>query len=198
MKRTITFAVVTAFFAFACEQQSNNTAQQNREEQNNQTQQQQPVKNVLSMSPEEFAKKAYEANLKEVQMAEIAAKKSTDKDIKAFAQTAMKDHKDANDKLLSLAQLKNVEVPKVLPEGEMDDIKELNEKKGLEFSKEYIDEVVDMHEESVDLFTRASENLEDQDLKQYASEMLPHLQHHLESAKNIQKKLEEKPASVKK
>jgi putative membrane protein len=200
MKNTIiAMAVVTAFFAVACENQSDRTAENNRKnEQQQQQDNQQSMENPFKMSPEEFAKKAYETNLKEVQLGELATKKATDKEVKNFAQTAIKDHKDANNKLMPIAKNKNVQIPATLPENEMKDIQDLKQKTGVEFSKEYIDKVVNMHEETVDLYKKASENLQDPELSNYASEMLPHLQHHLESAKNIQKKLEQKPALVKK
>ena len=98
---------------------------------------------------------------------------------------------------MPIAKIKKVTIPKTLPEDEMEDINDLNEKSGKEFSKEYIDKVVDMHEESVEMYQKASENLKDEALNSFASQMLPDMQRHLNEAKKIQKNLEERPASIK-
>ena len=82
--KSILVAIAAAFFAFACENQENRMAEETQTTTEQPTNETESQEGLFKMTPEEFTQKAYEANLKEVQMAELAAKKSTDSEVKSF------------------------------------------------------------------------------------------------------------------
>ncbi len=56
---------------------------------------------------------------------------------------------------------------------------------GVAFDKAFATLMVQSHEEQVNLFEQASNNVEDDDLKDFAREKLPTLKAHLEEARQL-------------
>lgn len=63
----------------------------------------------------------------------------------------------------------------------------LADKTGEEFDKEYVDLVVDAHEESIKMFEKAAEDSEDSEVRAFAAQALPSLRAHLEHANSLLK-----------
>jgi putative membrane protein len=61
----------------------------------------------------------------------------------------------------------------------------MSEKTGADFDKEYCDLMVKDHKDVVDMFKKARDNAKDPDLKTWASEKLPTLEHHLTMAEQM-------------
>jgi putative membrane protein len=66
-------------------------------------------------------------------------------------------------------------------------INKLNSLSGAEFQKEYFDDQVSAHKDAVSLFQRYGNGGDNQKLRDWASETLPTLQHHLDMAQNLDK-----------
>ena len=66
---------------------------------------------------------------------------------------------------------------------------DLNKLSGAEFDKEYVDAMVEDHEDDVAAFEDQSKNATDPDVKAFAAKTLPTLKKHLEAIKGIQAKL---------
>ena len=60
---------------------------------------------------------------------------------------------------------------------------------GAEFDKKYMKHMVKDHTEDVKKFKEASQNVKDTELKAWADKTLPVLQQHLQSAKEIARKI---------
>jgi putative membrane protein len=101
----------------------------------------------------------------------------------------VKDHTKANDELKALAARKGV----TLPADEGADNKKMFDtlaaKKGKDFDKAYITDMVKDHEKDVAEFEKESKDAQDPDLKTWATATLPTLQDHLKVAKEIAAKL---------
>ncbi|MBE9584149.1 DUF4142 domain-containing protein [Mucilaginibacter sp. JRF] len=136
-----------------------------------------------------FSTEAANAGMTEIALSELATKKSTNADVKAFAAAMIKDHKAANEKLKALATVKNITLPAVVGEDEQKVAADLSAKAGAEFDKAYVDEMVKDHDKAVSLFEDASKNAKDADLKAFATETLPKLKAHQEHIKAIKDKL---------
>lgn len=136
-----------------------------------------------------FSTEAANAGMSEVALSEMALKKSTNADVKAFAEGMIKDHKAANEKLKALATAKNITLPAVVGEEEQKVAAELSTKAGAEFDKAYVDQMVKDHDKAVSLFEDASKNVKDADLKAFAIETLPKLKAHHEHIKAIEDKM---------
>jgi putative membrane protein len=131
----------------------------------------------------EFAVKAANGGMMEVELARLASTKATSTPVKEFAKKMMDDHMKANDELQSIATQKNITLPAALSEESQKDVDRLSKLSGTEFDKEYMSFMVDDHQEDVDEFKKASDECKDPELKAFAAKTLPVLQSHLDMAK---------------
>lgn len=135
-------------------------------------------------SDAEWAVKAADGGMLEVQLGKLAAANASSSKVKEFAKMMVDDHTKANEELMAAAKAKNISLPAAISEKCQKKYDELSAKKGAEFDKAYIDFMVDDHGEDVDHFKKEAENGNDADLKKWAAEKLPVLQHHLDMAKS--------------
>lgn len=135
----------------------------------------------LKGSDRNFIEKAARNGMKEVSVSQTAMDRLMNPQVKEFAQMLVMEHSAVNTELMALATAKGV----VLPVKDMKhDEKWSKKNKGVD--KDYMDEMVSDHKDSVDLFEKAAKS-EDADIAAFARKMLPKLQHHHMMAKDLQK-----------
>jgi putative membrane protein len=134
-----------------------------------------------------FVKEAVQGNLAEIALAEIAAYKSQNPEVKQFAEHIRKDHTEANQKLRPIAQQSGVAINQSLDEKHEKKLSALKSLSGEQFDKEYTKEMLKDHAKDVAKYERASQQLQEAELKQYAQETLPKLRGHLQHAKDVAK-----------
>ncbi|WP_461115254.1 DUF4142 domain-containing protein [Spirosoma jeollabukense] len=138
----------------------------------------------------EFAVKAANGGMLEVELGRLAQEKALSKDVKDFGAMMVKDHSKANDEFKAIATLKNITLPSTLGEDEQKHVNELAKLSGKEFDKKYVSMMVDDHKEDIDLFKKASEDdKNDASIKEFAAKTLPTLQKHLDAITAIDKKI---------
>jgi len=139
-------------------------------------------------SPEDFMKNAADGGLAEVELGKQAVKNAQDPEVKKFGQMMIDDHTKANNELKALAAKKNVTLPTDMGsyKGDVDDMSKL---KGADFDKEYVDHMVDDHEDDVAAFEKQANSGADPDVKAFAAKCLPVLKKHLDAIKAIQAKM---------
>lgn len=135
----------------------------------------------------DFAVKAADGGMMEVQLGEYASKNASDKSVKDFGSMMAKDHSKANDELKALATSKNIALPAAVGQDKTDMMTDLMKKTGKDFDKAYMNKMVDDHKEDIDLFQKAANDSKDGDIKAFASKTLPTLQKHLNDAEAIVK-----------
>ncbi|MBK1441553.1 DUF4142 domain-containing protein [Parapedobacter sp. ISTM3] len=140
---------------------------------------------MTNNSDADFAVKAADAGLAEVELGKLALEKATDQRIKDFAQKMVNDHQKANDELMTIASKHNITLPPVISEEHVEKQRKLREKSGAEFDREYIDLMVKDHDKVVSMFEDASSDAQNADLKAFASKTLPTLKHHQEEARAL-------------
>lgn len=145
-----------------------------------------PNSNVASVQ-DNFWSNAARGGMAEVELAKLALQKSTNADVKKFAQTMITDHTKANDELKALAAKKSVTLPTDLG-SHKSTLDDLNGKTGADFDKAYVEAMVDDHETDVDLFEDNTDN-SDADIKAFTTKTLPTLKSHLQMIKDIQAKM---------
>jgi putative membrane protein len=143
---------------------------------------------VMTPSPESFMTDAAQGGMAEVALGKLAGQKAKDPAVKAFGQMMVADHTKANEELKAIAAKKNFQLPADVGshKSDMDDLSKLS---GADFDKEYVEMMVDDHEEDVKNFQRMADNGSDPDLKAFAAKTLPTLQKHLEAIKALQAKM---------
>ena len=200
MKKTylaIAFATATLF---ACNSgTSSNTADSttmNRSDSNTSTQGQMDTSSAsannasaqpVSDSAKQFMMAAASGGNTEVMASQVALTMAKNDRVKNFANMMVNDHTQANNELKSMATRMNVTLPDSVMPKQHDELETLRKTSGKNFDKEYMDMMVKDHKETVAKFQKASQNLDNNDLKTWASNTLPKLQMHLDSAQAIQK-----------
>jgi putative membrane protein len=134
---------------------------------------------------EDFVKKAAEGGMMELKAAELAVKTSTNAGVKSFAQAMIKDHGKANTELQATAKKKGIATPTSLSQKNEQKLKDLSSKKGAAFDAAYALAMVNDHKEVVALFKSEASGGKDPDLKSWAAEKLPTLEHHLSMAQDL-------------
>ena len=134
-----------------------------------------------------FVQMAAMDGMHEVQLGQIAAAKATREEVKEFAKTLVADHTKANEKLKAVAKAANIPLPDKLDEKHQAHIDRFKDYKGENFDGDFLKHQVDDHQKAVALFTQASKDAKNAQVKDFASKTLPTLQQHLEMAKKLQK-----------
>jgi putative membrane protein len=136
------------------------------------------------------------ANQGEVDYSQIGVEKATNPSVKQFAQMMVKDHGTMLDAVKNLASKLNVtpaandKVTDLQKENQKD-IADLNGKTaGKDFDHEFMEEQVDMHQETLDLLNDLDSKTTNADLKAAIAEAKPKVQAHLDQAKAIKDKVD--------
>ena len=156
------------------------------------TTQQQPAQaeqQQLAQEDMEFATKAAEGGLMEVQLGELAQQQAESAEVQQFGQRMVEDHGMANEQLMQIAQQKGIQLPQELPDDAQQLYEELQQKSGQEFDQAYMDEMVSDHEEDVETFQQYTESGQDPELIGFAEQTLPVLQQHLELAQQTREQV---------
>jgi len=140
---------------------------------------------TVSEEESKFAVKVASSGMTEVQLGELAQQKASSQKVKDFGAMMVRDHSKSNDELKSIAAKKNITLPPAPGEDHMDHIKNLSEKSGQEFDKDYMNRMVEDHKDNIDAFEKCSKDGKDADLKAFADKTLPTLRKHHEEAKKI-------------
>lgn len=136
------------------------------------------------LNAQTFVKKAASSGKFEVQSSQLALKKDLEESAtKRFAQEMVADHTKANEQLKALAEKKGLEVPEQLLPEHQAMLKQLQGLDGEEFMRQYHTIQTKAHEEAIDLFSQASNTLEDKDLQSFAQSTLPTLKEHYQDLK---------------
>ncbi|MEC3881663.1 DUF4142 domain-containing protein [Parapedobacter sp. 10938] len=161
----------------------NNT---NRRAADDSVEQAQGVNDTSAMVNEQdadFAVKAADAGLAEIELGKLAVEKATDQRLKDFAQRMVTDHQKANDELMAIATGLNITLPPVISEDHVDKQRKLRDKSGDAFDEAYVDIMVKDHDRVVSLFEDAASDARNVELQAFAAKTLPTLKKHFEEAK---------------
>jgi putative membrane protein len=140
---------------------------------------------AVEPSDAEFATKAAVGGMAEVELAKLALTKTTNAQIKDFANMMVSDHGKANEELMAIAKMKNITLPGMLDEDHQKKMNELNQKSGVDFDKAYVNTMVDGHKSTLSLMQDEAKDGKDADLKSFAGKTAPIVQSHLDMINKI-------------
>ena len=132
-----------------------------------------------------FVTKASSAGMAEVKAGELALQKTNNATIKSFAQKLIKDHKQANKELQTLAGRKGWALSKNIDDECQRELDKLASATAQEFDRTYLEVQLKAHESAVKLFQAEAEAGQDGSLKIWAGKTLPTLRDHLQMAKEL-------------
>lgn len=157
-----------------------------------------------------FVEKMGQVNLAEVKLGQLAAQHAANAQVKQFARRMVTDHEKANAELKQIASKMAVQIPAALDAKHQELSDRLSKLKGAEFDKEYMQAMVNGHEEVArDLERHADSSARPGDrsvgtsgaadqthasVTGWASKTLPDVRQHLEQAKQIEAKVSAAPA----
>ena len=131
----------------------------------------------------DFVQEAAVSDMFEIQSSQLAMDKfsGTEED---FAKMMIKDHTKTSPELKDLATEANVPVPAAMDASHQSMLVKLKALRGGEFRKMYFSDQVSGHKDVVSLFQRYGTGGENAKIKDWASNTLPVLQHHLDMAQD--------------
>jgi putative membrane protein len=136
-----------------------------------------------------FVEDTLTSGAKEIELSRLAEDKASNADVKAFAQQLIRDHQQANDGLRRAMTQQTANIT-ANPEDVQDARDRLADLSGEEFDREYIDMMVEDHEQAVRrVEDRMNASGGDAQIQQWASSTLPKLRQHLERARQIQEQI---------
>ena len=145
----------------------------------------QEKKEKKQLTDKGFVKTASASDLAEINTSRLAAQRASRPDVKKFAMQMIQDHTKSSEELLKIADKKGLEPAKEMAKKHKEMFEKLSMLQGADFDKEYMAGQVKAHDEAVKLFTNASKNLQDEELKAFASKTLPVIQMHHKMAKEM-------------
>lgn len=154
------------------------------------------AQDATKLTDPEIASVAVTANQIDVNYGNLALKKSTNPEVKDFAQSMVKDHESIIKQAVALAGKlgvtpKDNAITKSLLEGEKTTMAKLSKLKGEAFDKAYIDNEVTYHEAVINAVKNVLiPQTENAELKETLEKVTPLLEEHLKMAKMAQSKMQ--------
>jgi len=136
-----------------------------------------------------FLTEAADITLAQSQLSELAFQKSLDQKLKSFGSKMMRDHSMMNEAIKALSAGLQVTIPTAVGETNQKKLDDLKAKDNEGFDKALTNTMVQLHENEISLFEKASGNVDNADVKAFIDNGLPQLNIHLDSLKLIQKML---------
>jgi len=140
----------------------------------------------IARSDRRFLKKAAHLGEKEVALSRIAAERATNPQVRAFASEMVTTHNAANAELAALIQQKGARLDdhdRAIEQREL--AKKWNEKKGADFDEDYLEAIIEAHEDTIDVLENGVDS-KDGDISAYASKLLPIVKAHLAHAEKLE------------
>ena len=134
----------------------------------------------------DFAMMAAMGGQAEIQMGQLAVQRSTNKQVKKYAQRMIKDHTKNSRDLQKVAARKQMTLPANLSADQTQMLNQLQQASAGDFDRMYIETAgVMAHTMMRQLYSNQISNGTDADLKKYASKTLPVVEMHLQMAQQM-------------
>jgi putative membrane protein len=136
------------------------------------------------MEAKTFLKYAVSDNEAEIAFADLAISKAQNQEAKSFAQNLRRDHVQVRTDLEPLAQKYGVDVQDAKSNA-TNKLSSLQGLSGAEFDKKFAEAALKCHQKDIAMYKKASQQLQEQDVKQFVQKILPKLQSHQQHASRV-------------
>jgi putative membrane protein len=134
---------------------------------------------------QKFIKAASSGNEFEIQSAQFVEQNAKNQQVKELAQKIGQDHQQAQQRLQQVAQQMNVQLDSTLNPEEQACLQALQQKKGMALELAYTFDTVGIHHTTILWYQWEAEHSKNDQLKQYAQQEIPTLEHHLSRADEV-------------
>ncbi|MGA7488700.1 MAG: DUF4142 domain-containing protein [Xanthobacteraceae bacterium] len=132
---------------------------------------------------QKFLKEAIEGNLAEVQMGQLAQKQADSDGVRSFGQMLEKDHSDANQKAVAAAKSMDVTAPTEPNAKQKATYDRMSKLSGAKFDHEFVRHMIVDHKKDIKAYETEAKKKDA--AGNYASETLPTLRKHLDTAQSL-------------
>jgi putative membrane protein len=162
-------------------------------------------RNNASTGARDWVEDRLVGGMAEVKLGELASQKARNADVKAFGRMMVQDHTKAGEELKQLASQHNIQAPAALDDEHRDKIDRLSKLQGAEFDREYMTQMVDDHENTIEALedrlekqgtdenptytAKQNDNRVDAALNAWAAKTAPTVRKHLERARQLNDKI---------
>jgi len=126
-------------------------------------------------------------SIEEIEFGKLAQSTSKTPEVISLGKMMEEDHTQSLMAIQMLAKKKGMTIPATLPDIGQAEYKKLLNETGPEFDRHYSNLMVKGHKEAIGLFAKAATYLTDPEIRAWASNTLPYLRLHLESAQACEK-----------
>jgi len=141
----------------------------------------------VAAADRDFILAAAQGGLTEVKLGELAAKKGTRDDVKAFGAMMVKDHSAINDDLKALAAKEGVTLPASLDAEHQGLVDKLAALTGSAFDDAYVATMIKGHKKDAKAFKAESTATQDADIKSFLDKSIPVVESHLQHVTAMKK-----------
>ena len=141
--------------------------------------------NQLTQNERQFIDKAAQINMTEAHMGQMAQNKGETQAIKNFGQTLVNDHTQAYNRLSAIAQQDGYTIPKAINQQNQSEIEKFQNVSGQQFDNQFSQKEVQDHQQALNWFRSEEQNLQNPDLKAYATQTAATIEKHLSMAQNL-------------
>jgi predicted outer membrane protein len=115
---------------------------------------------LFRTSDQEFVRERMAAGHAEVQLGQLASQRGTSAQVKQFGERMVQDHTKAGEQLRQIASRQGITTAAAIDDDHRDLMNRLSKLTGAEFDREYMQAMVDSHEDAVDeLESRVNEHV---------------------------------------
>ena len=146
---------------------------------------------MTPVSTSEYVTKAAMSDMFEIQSSRLALQKSSNDQVKSFAQMMVKDHTASSQKLKTALRSKSagVKAPASLDAEHQSKLQQLNQASAATFDTAYMEMQVSGHRDALNLHRTYASGGDNAALKSFAGEVAPTVQAHFEQAQNLERSL---------
>jgi putative membrane protein len=141
--------------------------------------------------PDKFIKESAQMNLSSIKLAELGSEKASSDQLKEFASKVKTEHKKIQERLKDVAKKKDVSIPTSLEGKHQEKHQEIHSRlqqlSGAQFDQEFARVMVKGHHIGVNKLEKASEKVEDSELKEFVNSTLSELKDHKKEARSVAK-----------
>lgn len=131
----------------------------------------------------EFVYEVVASNYGELKLAELANQRSRTASVKKIAKALVTDHTTSLNELKILAQAKAISVPVQETDAAKRKLDDIADESGGDFDEDWVAEMLDLHDKSIDRFEKRLDDTDDAELKSFITKTLPLLKKHRDNLK---------------
>lgn len=143
---------------------------------------------TAAMMDKAFVRQALQGGMAEIQLGQLALQKSSNPDVKQFAQKMVDDHTKLGDAMKPVAEQMKVKAPDSLSGKDKSKVAKLTALNGDAFDKAYIKDMVKDHKQDEKDFKQEADNTSNPTLKSLASQGDQMIGQHLQMIEEIAQK----------